>query len=182
MERALNEKVNPKPATLASDPGFQKENAMATTVNAIDLLKADHDTVRGLFEKVSATSERAVKTRKELLTKIAQELSIHTTLEEEIFYPAFKESGSKEHEKMFYEAREEHRAVEELVLPDLKKTDPGGVEFSGRIKVLRELVEHHADEEEEEMFPEAKKIMSKGDLQELGQRIQKRKAELKKSK
>ena len=58
---------------------------------------------------------------------------------------------------MNFEALEEHRAVDELVLPDLKNTDPASHQFSGRAKVLRELVEHHADEEEEEMFEMAKK-------------------------
>ncbi len=155
---------------------------MASAANAIDLLKADHDTVRSLLEKLSATSERGVKKRQELLAKIAEELKIHTKLEEEIFYPAFKEADSKEHDKMFYEAKEEHRAVERLVLPDLKKTDPSGVRFSGRIKVLKELIEHHAQEEEQEMFAKAKESMSSKQLQELGERMKKRKAQLKKSK
>lgn len=83
---------------------------------------------------------------------------------------------------MFYEAKEEHRAVEKMVLSDLKKTDPGSLEFSGRAKVLKELIEHHAQEEEEEMFAKAKKNMSKQALQELGQRMQNRKSELNRSK
>jgi hemerythrin-like domain-containing protein len=81
---------------------------------------------------------------------------------------------------MNYEAREEHRAVEKLVLPDLEKTEPGTDQFSGRAKVLKELIEHHADEEEEEMFPKAEKSIPAGELKTLGEKMMKRKAELKK--
>ena len=57
---------------------------------------------------------------------------------------------------MYHEAKEEHRTVDSLVLPDLKKTDPSSTEFSGRVKVVKELLEHHIEEEETEMFPQAK--------------------------
>jgi hemerythrin-like domain-containing protein len=146
--------------------------------NAIELLKADHETVRKLLNEISETTERAEKTRGELLEKIASELSVHTRIEEEIFYPAFRDAGEKEESVMVYEAREEHRAVDELVLPDLEKTEVGSMEFSGRVKVLKELIEHHADEEEEEMFPKAEQLLSEAELEELGQRMQARKKEL----
>ncbi|SDR86454.1 Hemerythrin HHE cation binding domain-containing protein [Halopseudomonas litoralis] len=110
-------------------------------MNAIELLKADHEKVKQLLADISETTERAVKKREELLNKIKMELSIHTTIEEEDFYPAFKEAGAKDELKMYYEALEEHRAVESLVLPDLLNTEPGSVEFSGRIKVMKELLE-----------------------------------------
>jgi hemerythrin-like domain-containing protein len=146
--------------------------------NAIELLKADHETVRKLLNEISETTERAEKTRGELLERIASELSVHTRIEEEIFYPAFRDAGEKEESVMVYEAREEHRAVDELVLPDLEKTEVGSMEFSGRVKVLKELIEHHADEEEEEMFPKAEQLLSEAELEELGQRMQARKKEL----
>jgi hemerythrin-like domain-containing protein len=146
--------------------------------NAIELLKADHETVRKLLNEISETTERAAKTRGELLERIASELSVHTRIEEEIFYPAFRDAGEKEESVMVYEAREEHRAVDELVLPDLEKTEVGSMEFSGRVKVLKELIEHHADEEEEEMFPKAEQLLSEAELEELGQRMQARKKEL----
>lgn len=145
---------------------------------AIDLLKEDHQKVKGLLEKLVDSTERAEKTRKDLLQKIEQELSVHTTLEEEIFYPAFKDAGGKEHKKMYYEAMEEHRAVEKLVLPDLKKTDPTSEKFSGRAKVLKELIEHHVKEEEEEMFPQAEKALGKETLEALGRQMQERKKKL----
>lgn len=147
--------------------------------NAIDMLKEDHDHVRRLLAQLSETTARAAKTRPDLLKKIATEVQIHTRLEEEIFYPAFREAGGSDHEKMFFEAKEEHRAVDDLVMPDLQKTDPASETFSGRAKVLKELIEHHAEEEEQEMFPEARKSLSDEQLVELGERMAERKKELK---
>ncbi|MGS1012951.1 hypothetical protein ACVCL0_14925 [Rhodanobacter sp. UC4450_H17] len=79
---------------------------------------------------------------------------------------------------MYFEALEEHRAAGDLVLPDLLDTDVGSEQFSGRAKVLRELVEHHVKEEEEEMFKEAKKLLSAAELKALGARMEQRKVEL----
>ncbi|WP_250622928.1 hemerythrin domain-containing protein [Pinirhizobacter soli] len=105
-------------------------------------------------------------------------MKAHTTIEEEIFYPAFKEAGKKEEAKMYFEALEEHRAAEDLVLPDLLSADEGSEVFSGRAKVLKELIEHHADEEEKEMFKDAKTLMSKQQLNELGAKMEQRKQKI----
>jgi hemerythrin superfamily protein len=154
---------------------------MPMPMNAIELLKEDHDRVRELLARLVDTSPEAVDQRPDLLQTIEQELKIHTQLEEEIFYPAFKEADGKENERMYFEAKEEHRAVESLVLPDLKQTDPGNTSFSGRAKVLKELVEHHAQEEEEEMFERARECLSEDDLAQLGERMRARKEELQQS-
>lgn len=146
--------------------------------NAIELLKEDHKKVKGLLGDLVETTARAEKKRLQLLEKIEQELQIHTRIEEEIFYPAFKSAGNSEYAKMYFEALEEHRAVEEMVLPDLKKTSPTSEKFSGRAKVLKELVEHHAEEEEKEMFKKATKSMTKEVLAELGKKMSNRKQEL----
>lgn len=82
---------------------------------------------------------------------------------------------------MYYEAKEEHRTVDSLVLPDLKGTDPTSPEFAGRVKVIKELLEHHIEEEETDMFPHAKKILGKAKLDELGDQMLTLKASLKKS-
>jgi len=152
--------------------------SVSKTIDAIELLKNDHETVRDLLQKLTETTDRAEKKRKDLLEKIAHELEVHTTLEEEIFYPAFRDAGGKEELKMFHEATEEHRAVDELVLPDLLETDPTSAQFAGRAKVLKELIEHHAEEEEEEMFTRARKLFGDEELQELGERMAARKQEL----
>ena len=141
-------------------------------MNAIDLLKADHERVKALLGQLSESTERAVKKRTELLGKLEIELSIHTRIEEEILYPAFKEAGEKEEEVMYYEAKEEHRTVDSLVLPDLKTTDPATPEFTGRVKVVKELLEHHIEEEESEMFPKAKELLGDAKLEELGEQME----------
>ena len=148
-------------------------------MDAIALLKQDHKAVKALLTELADTTNRAQKTRTELLQKIATEIEAHTTIEEEIFYPAFKAAGEKADDgKMFFEALEEHRAAGDLVLPDLLKTDVQSDQFGGRAKVLKELIEHHADEEEKEMFPRARELMDKAQLEQLGERMAKRKAEL----
>ncbi|MEO7062500.1 MAG: hemerythrin domain-containing protein [Dokdonella sp.] len=148
-------------------------------MDALTLLKADHKEVRELLDMLAATTTRAAKKRVALVGKIDALLKTHTTIEEEIFYPAFKAAGDKSDDaKMYFEALEEHRAAGDLVLPDLLKTDPTSEQFSGRAKVLKELVEHHADEEEKEMFPRAKKLLSKEALVTLGRQLQARKKEL----
>lgn len=138
-------------------------------MDAITLLKDDHKMVRKLLDELEKSTVRAAKRRTTLLAKIATNLKAHTAIEEEIFYPAFKEAGRKsDDDKMYFEALEEHRAAGELVLPDLLKTDPASEKFSGRAKVLKELVEHHADEEEKDMFPRAKVLFARAELVELG--------------
>ena len=150
-------------------------------MNAIELLKQDHEKVKKLLEDLSNTTERAFKKRAELLQKIALELQAHTTIEEEIFYPAFREAGERDELKMYHEAKEEHRAVEALVLPDLLATDPGTVEFAGRVKVLKELLEHHIEEEEEEMFTQARELLSEEELTTLGKAMKEKKMEVMKA-
>ena len=147
-------------------------------MDAIALLKQDHKLVKDLLEQLAESTTRAVKKRSDLLRQIHANLKAHTTIEEEIFYPAFKAAGKKEEEKMYFEALEEHRAAEDLVLPDLMKTNPATEQFSGRAKVLKELIEHHIEEEEQEMFKDAKKLLSKAELNELGAQMEARKAQL----
>jgi len=150
-------------------------------MNAIELLTQDHNNLRAMFEELTTTTSRGVKKRTELVKKIQAAIKAHNTVEEEIFYPAFKKAGDgKDDAKMYYEALEEHRAAGDLVLPDLLKTEPDSEKFSGRAKVLKELFEHHAKEEEKEMFKRAKALFSKKMLEELGEQIAERKAELKK--
>lgn len=150
-------------------------------MNAVELLKKDHEVVKQLLTKLSNTTERGVKTRLDLLNKIHAELAVHTDIEEQIFYPAYKNAGGKEEAKMDAEAKEEHRTVDSLVLPDLLGTDPATVEFAGRVKVLKELLEHHIEEEEKEMFPQATKLLGKQKLEALGAQMEARKRELKQS-
>jgi hemerythrin-like domain-containing protein len=136
--------------------------------DAIALLKEDHQKVRALLSELEETTERASGKREELLATIEQELTIHTKIEEEIFYPAFRDAAEKKDDKdLYYEAVEEHHVVD-LVLPEIKETDTDSAEFGAKAKVLKDLVEHHAKEEETEMFPRARKFMDREELIRLG--------------
>jgi hemerythrin superfamily protein len=146
--------------------------------DAISMLKADHQKVRGLLSQLEKSTEKGVKKREELLSQIAEELTIHTTIEEEIFYPSYRDAvAKKEDRKLYQEAIEEHHVVD-LVMPEIEETDPSSEVFSAKAKVLKEIVEHHAEEEEKEMFPRARKVMDADELRELGERMEARKAEL----
>jgi hemerythrin-like domain-containing protein len=158
----------------------KRETVMARTKNgqgrdAIALLKADHDKVRELLGELEETTERATGKREKLLATIEQELKLHTKIEEEIFYPAFRDAAKKKDDKdLYYEAIEEHHVVD-LVLPEIKKTAVDSDEFSAKAKVLKDLVEHHAEEEESEMFPRARKLMDHDELRRLGDELAKAK-------
>jgi hemerythrin-like domain-containing protein len=142
--------------------------------NAITMLKSDHATVKRLLRELTETGDRAVKQRESLVEQIERELKMHAQLEEEIFYPAFKAAArGSEAEDMFYEAAEEHHIVD-MVLPALKAANKSSKEFTAKAKVMKELVEHHIKEEENEMFAEARKLFGDEDLRELGDMMQAR--------
>lgn len=151
-----------------------KKTARKKPTDAIALLKQDHETVRGLLSSLeNATGARRAK----LLAQIDRELQIHTTIEEEIFYPAWREAARKKDDQtMYYEAVQEHRVVESF-LPGAG-TGENNEDLKAKAKVLKELVEHHADEEEKEMFPRARKVMEREELRELGARMEARRKEL----
>jgi hemerythrin-like domain-containing protein len=146
--------------------------------NAIQFLKAQHDEARQHLSALSATTDRAIKTRARLLAQVDQELRHHMQLEEEIFYPAFKDAVARKKDKtLFYEAKEEHNAAKK-VLHDLTRTDVASVAFSGKAKVLCELIEHHIKEEEDEMFPVAREVFSNDELSSLEEKMASRKEQL----
>jgi hemerythrin-like domain-containing protein len=155
----------------------RKTPARSSRSDAISLLKKDHATVKQLLSSLEATTERATDRREKLLKQIETEIKTHSRLEEEIFYPAFKEAARKSDEHLYYEAVEEHGLVD-IVLPDLKSTSSDSEKFSAKAKVLKDLIEHHAEEEETEMFPKARQVMSADELRELGKDIQARREQL----
>jgi len=148
-----------------------------TPTDAIALLKSDHDKVRGLLSKLETAAQRGGDRAMALAHQVEQEVKVHSQIEEEIFYPAYRDAAQKKSDKqLFFEAKEEHHVVD-LVMPEMD--EPGSTEeFAAKAKVLKELIEHHADEEEKEMFPKAKKLFDRDELRELGQRLEQRKMEL----
>jgi iron-sulfur cluster repair protein YtfE (RIC family) len=148
-------------------------------LDAITLLREDHELLRKLSKELAETTERAVETRKKLLKRLEIELKAHTTIEEELFYPAILDATDDiEDKRMVAEGIEEHRACDAKVIPDLHKTDPSTIEYSGQLKVLKDYLFHHLGEEEEEMFPKVRELIGRKELQELGEKMLARKKEL----
>ena len=141
----------------------------------IQLLTADHAEVLALLEKLAATRNTAPRTREKLREQITAKLKAHTQAEEDVFYPALREAGHEDQdEQMLIEAVEEHALADE-VLARLGADDAPDNTFAAHAKLLKDLVEHHAQEEEKEMFPRARTLLSKNQRAELGQRVEVRK-------
>jgi hemerythrin superfamily protein len=149
----------------------RKPRAPARPKDAVTMLKADHKKVSGLFAEFEKA--RASTRKKALVSQICSELTVHTQLEEEIFYPAAK-AALRDHE-LVPEATVEHATVKDLIA-QVKGIEPNGEEYDAKIKVLSEYVKHHVKEEHTEMFPKAKG--TKLDMLALGARMAARKEEL----
>ncbi|HST43983.1 MAG TPA: hemerythrin domain-containing protein [Luteimonas sp.] len=130
-------------------------------------LKSEHDELRGLFDEMNATTDRAEKGRTELLQKIEANLIPHAKWEELVFYPAFAKRASHDELLQHAEAIQEHRAVELTVLPDLHASPVNSRQFAGSAKVLAEFISHHAEEEEKEMFASARKLFTPEELAQM---------------
>jgi hemerythrin-like domain-containing protein len=144
-------------------------------MNAFELLKQDREKVSGIFEKLEPTTERALKTRQELFEKLRNELEIHTKIEETIFYPVLKEAA--ETRDITMEAFEEHNVVKSL-LEEMSAISVDSEEWTAKLTVLKENVEHHVEEEEGEMFKSARQVLSKEQIEELGARMEAQKKRL----
>jgi hemerythrin-like domain-containing protein len=144
-------------------------------MDAVQLLKEDHDKVKKILEDLDSTTERGVKTREELFTKVKRELEVHESIEEEIFYPALKEHPKAR--ELVLEAYEEHHVVD-LVMAEIADVPFDDETWGAKCTVMKENVEHHIEEEEDEMFKQARQVFSKEELEELGVRMQARKEAL----
>jgi iron-sulfur cluster repair protein YtfE (RIC family) len=148
----------------------------STKTDAFTLLKKDHEAVKKMFKEYEGLGDRAHKTKAELSTRIFDELAVHETIEEEIFYPAVRENATKNGVELLLEAYEEHH-VADVIIAELKAISPENEEYDAKMKVLQENIEHHIDEEEDELFPEARKAL--GDVAEdIGEQMAQRKQEL----
>ena len=144
-------------------------------MDAVTLLKDDHDTLKKILNDLDSTTERGVKTREELFTRVRRELEVHEAIEEEIFYPALKEHPKAK--ELVLEAYEEHNVVD-MVMAEIQDTPYDDETWGAKLTVMKENIEHHIEEEEGEMFPQAREVFARSELQELGDRMQARKDEL----
>lgn len=141
-------------------------------VDAIALLKSDHRTVEELFDRFESTNGKATKAR--IARQVCMELIVHSTIEEEIFYPAVKDAVDEE---IYDEAYVEHDGAKVLIA-EILAGSPDDEFYDAKVKVLSEMIKHHVKEEEQRdgMFAQAKK--GDVDMQSLGQQLANRKAAL----
>jgi len=153
--------------------GAASKSARARSTDAIAMLKADHRQVEEWFEQFEKS--RTDTKKKELAGRICRALRIHTTIEEEIFYPAFLEAT--EEEDLHHEAEVEHAGAKNLIA-QIEKSGPEDDYYDAKVKVLSEMIKHHVKEEEQRdgMFAKAK--ASEMDLEAVGEQMAERKAQL----
>jgi hemerythrin superfamily protein len=137
------------------------------SMNALEVLKQDHQKVKGLFQEVKQATDQAK--RKELFNEIDTELEIHAHIEETVFYPAIEEH--EEFKDMVAEALEEHQEAKTL-LDELEELGADNHDFGSKLQLLIEAVEHHVQEEEGEMFPKIREVFDEDELEQLGQELE----------
>jgi hemerythrin superfamily protein len=141
------------------------------------LLTADHNRVRGLFARFKEAQEADdAGTMGQLAEQIFTELKVHTTIEEEIFYPEVRQ-GDDEIEDMVAEGLEEHHVVD-VLMEEAEALTPGEEAWVAKVTVLIENVEHHAGEEESELFPKVRSVFATADLEAQARRLESRKAQM----
>jgi hypothetical protein len=128
-------------------------------MNAITLLETDHKKVKKLLNELESTTERGVKTRSELFATIKGELTLHEIVEEEIFYPELK--AHPKAQDIVLEAFEEHHVVD-LLMGELERLDVSDERWGAKAVVMKENIEHHIEEEEGEMFKQARRVCPSG--------------------
>lgn len=173
VEKAAAKKVPAKKTASKKAPAKQSSSG---PMNAIQLLMSDHDEAHALFEQYNklVESEADGAERQALAEQICTVVTAHATIEEEIFYPAAREALEEE-EDLLDEAEVEHASAKELIA-QIQSMGPDDDLYDAKVTVLGEYIDHHVEEEENEMFPKCKK--SDMDLAELGERLQARKAKL----
>lgn len=147
-------------------------------MDALKLLKADHKKVSMLFDEVDGLGDRATAQRQKLFRQIDQELTIHSKVEETIFYPEFRRRADKgEEREEVLEAYEEHNVVK-TIIGELENLDPKDETYKPKLTVLKEMVQHHVKEEEGPMFKMARELFEPEELEQLGERIMSAKEQL----
>jgi hemerythrin superfamily protein len=144
-------------------------------MDAMSLLKEDHRKVKKLLAELESTTERGVKTREELFTKVKQDLVVHEAIEEEIFYPALKEHPKTK--EIALEGYEEHHVVD-TVMAEIEGVAYDDEKWGAKFSVMKENLEHHIEEEEGEMFKQARQVFDQDELTQLGESMKARKEDL----
>lgn len=146
-------------------------------MDALTLLTADHNRVRGLFTRFEEAKEaKNDLTMRDIVNRVVEDLEIHTTIEEEIFYPAVSDLSEEVHE-LVAEGEQEHHVAKTL-MQEIQACEPGSEEWIAKVTVLKEAVEHHAEEEETSMWPGIRSNMGADQRTELAEQLLRRKLDL----
>jgi hypothetical protein len=140
-----------------------------TRMDAIELLEHDHKNVKKLLEEIDETEANALEKRRELFERIRHEMQVHEKIEEQIFYPALKDHPRAK--DIVLEGYEEHHAVD-VLLDELDDVPFDDERWAPKMTVIKENIEHHIEEEEEEMFEKARSILDDSDLARLGEQME----------
>ena len=149
---------------------------MGATMDALELLTADHNRVRGLFSRFQAAEGKDDAEAARLATTIFEELKVHTEIEEQVFYPAVSDCNEELHD-LVAEGIEEHHVVDSL-MAEAKGLSSSDDAWAAKLKVLIENVEHHAEEEEQELFPLVRKALDAAARSDLAERLEALKSRL----
>jgi hemerythrin-like domain-containing protein len=146
-------------------------------MDAIALLTRDHRAVDSLFKQFEKLTERATKSKKNIVMKIVRELAVHSAIEEMLFYPTVRVAGLKADTRAgqkaaetVLESLEEHHIVK-WTLSELEKMDADDERFDAKVKVLIDSMRHHVEEEEGSLFPTARKLLGAEALERLGEQM-----------
>jgi hemerythrin-like domain-containing protein len=161
-----------EPASPKLDQESSLHEMKGGRVNAIKLLKQDHQRIRKLFDDYDDARQGSARKR-DVAESIFRELELHRRLEEEIFYPAVSAGGNEEVRELVIESLEEHQDAGALI-EELRDMEPGGPGYEQTFAELMESVQEHIDAEESEMFPQAEKSL-RDQLDEMGSRMEEQK-------
>lgn len=143
-------------------------------MDALELLKKDHDQVKKMLKDLDDTTDRAIKTRQDLFERLKFSLTVHEQMEEAVLYPALKEHA--ETKEIVLEAYEEHDVVD-TILGELEQTPFDDETWHAKLTVMRENLLHHIQEEEDEMFGLVRRLFDKATLESLGEQMRTIKAQ-----
>ncbi|HXH08775.1 MAG TPA: hemerythrin domain-containing protein [Alphaproteobacteria bacterium] len=144
-------------------------------MNAIEMLQSDHANVKNLFEQYDAAAAQASR-KQDLADRIFHELEVHSRLEQEVFYPAVEAKLAAEGKDLVADSLEAHHTVDTLIA-ELRGLDPADSQYQEKFDELRESVEEHIGEEEDELLPEALEALG-DEIDRLSTQMQKRKEQL----
>lgn len=136
-------------------------------MNALELLKQDHEEVKELFEQAEGTDDS--KEQRNIFKQIKKALESHARIEEGIFYPAMEKHAHLK--DLVLESYEEHKQIK-ILLKEMDDLVTGSEEFEPKLRVLQEIVEHHAEEEEGNMFPQVRELVDDIALEQLGRKLE----------